>query len=119
MESNEIPQRPSKESVTFRINKSSRNVIIAKIFILVGLTLVGSHFFAQNAAQQYKQGRELTQEEYIERFDEYKGRLLNAKQYDNPLVAGFAMLMVLSFLIGSYELTALLIGFLIGKVIKR
>ena len=73
----------------------------------------------QDGARKYEKGRELTQEKYLARFDEYKGALLNAKQYDNPALATFAMFLVVSFLIGSYELTALIIGLIIGKLIRR
>lgn len=120
MDSTETPQKPPEESLTFIIRRSSRNVFLAKIIILSGLTLLGGYFFVQDGARKYERGRELTQEKYLEKFDEYKGALLNAKQYsDNPLFSTFIMLIVVSFLIGSYELTALIIGFLIGKVIRR
>lgn len=119
MDSTETPQQPPEESLTFIIKRSSRNVFFAKMIILLGLTLLGGSFFAQDGAQKYKRGRELTEEKYLERFDEYKGALLNAKQFDNPLLSTFTMLILVSFLIGSYELTALIIGFLIGKVIRR
>lgn len=117
MNSTETPQRPPEESVTFSIKRSSKNVFFAKIAILSILTILGGHFFAQHSAQEYKKGRELTREKYLEGFDEYKGSLLNSGSYDNPLLSTLSMFLVFSFLIGSYELTVLLIGFLIGKVI--
>jgi uncharacterized membrane-anchored protein YhcB (DUF1043 family) len=119
MDSTEPPHQRPEESVTFVIRKSTRNVFLAKILILLGLTLLGGYWFARTGANQYEKGRELTQEKYLERFDEYKGALLNAKQYDNPLFATFIMLMFVSFFISSYELTALIIGFIIGKIIRR
>ena len=119
MDSTESPQQRPEESVTFVIRKSTRNVFFAKILILLGLTLLGGYGFARHSANQYERGRELTQEKYLERFDGYKGSLLSAKQYDNPLLSIFVMLIVVSFLIGSYELTALIIGFIIGKVIRQ
>jgi hypothetical protein len=119
MDSTETPQQPPEESLTFIIKRSSKNVFFAKMIILLGLTLLGGYFFTQDSARKYERGRELTQEKYLERFDEYKGALLNAKQYDNQLLYTFVMFIVVSFLIGSYELTALIIGFLIGKVIRR
>ena len=118
MGSAETSQQHSEESLTFMVRKSTRNVFLAKIFILLSLTLVGGYLFAQDGAQKYERGRELTKEKYLERFDQYKGALLNAKQYDNPLLSSFVMLILVSFLIGSYELTALMIGFIIGKLIR-
>lgn len=119
MNSTETPQQSSEESLTFIIKRSSRNVFLAKMIILLCLTLLGGYFFAQDGARKYERGRELTQEKYLERFDEYKGALLNTKQCDNPIFSTFIMFIVVSFLIGSYELTALIIGFFIGKVIRR
>jgi predicted PurR-regulated permease PerM len=119
MDSTEPPHQPSDERLTFTIKKSTRNVFFSKILILLVLTLLGGYFFARDGSQKYEKGRELTQEKYLERFDAYKGGLLSAKQYDNPLLSTFVMLIVVSFLIGSYELTALIIGFIIGKVVRR
>ncbi|UKO99947.1 hypothetical protein [Nostoc sp. UHCC 0870] len=115
----ETPPIPSEESVTFSIKKSSRNAFFAKMIILLTLTLLLGYFYGQDGARRYEKGRELTQEKYLEKFDEYKGALLNGKQFENPLLSTFAAFIVISFLIGSYELTALIIGFLIGKVIRR
>jgi|ERR671932_537326 hypothetical protein len=119
MDSQETPQQRSDESLSFVIRKSSKNVFIAKVIILFTLSFLGGYFFAKDGARKYEKGQELTQQEYLARFDEYKGSLLNAKQYDNPALATFVMLIVVSFLIGSYELTALIIGLLIGKLIRR
>lgn len=119
MDSTEPPQQLPEESLTFIVRRSTRNVFFAKMIILLGLALLGGYVFARDGAQRYERGRELTQEKYLKEFDDYKGALLRAKQYDNPVLATFVMLMVVSFLICSYELTALIIGFMIGKVVKR
>ncbi len=118
MDSQEAPQQRSDENLSLVIKKSSRNVFIAKVIILLSLSLLGGYFFAQDGARKYEKGRKLTQEKYLEKFDDYKGTLLNAKQYDNPALATFVMLIVVSFLIGSYELMALIIGLIIGKLIR-
>jgi hypothetical protein len=115
MDPTEFPQQPLEETLTFTIKKSTRNIFLAKTIILLGLTLLGGYFFTQNAYQKYERGHELTKEEYLEEFDAYKGNLLNAKQYENPLFSTFIVLIMVSFFIGSYELTALGIGFIIGK----
>jgi hypothetical protein len=119
MDSQGTPQQHSDESLSFVVKKSTKNVFIAKVIILLSLSFLGGYFFAKDGARKYEKGRELTQEQYLARFDEYKGALLNAKQYDNPALATFVMLIVVSFLIGSYELTALIIGFIIGKLLRR
>ena len=119
MDSTETSQQHPEESVAFVIKRSSRNVFLAKMITLLGLTLLGGYFFAQDGARKHERGRELTQEKYLEKFDEYKGVLLDAKKYDDPLLSTLSMFLAVSFLIGSYELTVLIIGFLIGKVIRR
>lgn len=115
------PQEPdSKEKLTFTITKSTRNIFLAKLLILLGLIVGGSYLFTQAGVQEYEKGLELTKEQYVEKFDQYKASLLNAKQFhDNPLLATFVVLIMVSFLIGSYELTALIISFIIGKVIRK
>ncbi len=67
----------------------------------------------------YEKGRELTQEKYLEGFVEYKGNLLSSKENANVPLATFIMFIVVSSLIGSYELAALIVGFMIGKLIRR
>ena len=91
---------------------------MAKLILLLGLTAFASYLFIQDAARQYEKGRGLTQEKYLEKFDEYKGYLLNSKPYTNVPFSTFVMFIFVSFLIGSYELTALMIGFIIGKLIR-
>ena len=118
MNNTDHPQKHSEERLTFIVNRSTRNRFIAKLIILLGLTAFGSHLFIQDATQTYEKGLELTQEKYLERFDEYKGKLLNSKTYTNAPFSTFVMFIVVSFLIGSYELTALIIGFIIGKIIR-
>jgi hypothetical protein len=119
MDSTETPQQPPEESLTLIIKRSSRNIFFAKTILLLGLTLLGGYSFAKDNARQYERGRELTQEKYLEGFNKYKNSLLDAQKYDNPVLATFLMLIVVSFLICSYELTALIIGFMIGKLIRR
>lgn len=119
MDSQETSQQHSNEHLSFVVKRSTKNVFIAKVIILVSLSFLAGYFFAKDGAERYEKGRELTQEQYLARFDEYKGTLLNAKQFDNPPLATFVMFILVSFLIGSYELTALIIGFIIGKLIRR
>jgi hypothetical protein len=119
MDSKETPQQPPEESLTFTIKSSRRNVFFAKVIMFLILTLAGGYFYGQEAAREYERGRELTREKYLEKYDEYKGELLSFKDTSNPIVSTFTILLVLSFLIGSYELTALAISFIIGKVIRR
>ncbi|MBK1990378.1 hypothetical protein A0J48_023115 [Sphaerospermopsis aphanizomenoides BCCUSP55] len=118
MDYTEPPQQRPEDSVTLTLKKSNRNIFIAKVLILLGLSVLGGYFLARESARKYELGRELTREKYLEEFVEYKGALLSAKRQDNPVLATLAMLIVISFLIGSYELTALIIGFMIGKFIR-
>jgi hypothetical protein len=119
MNSTEPPQPSSPETVTFTIRRSSRNVFFAKILILLGLILVSGQFYAHDNAKKYQKGRELTKEKHLADFEERRSSLLNFKQYESPIVATFIMLIYISILIGGYELLALVIGLMIGKVIRR
>ncbi|UJB73228.1 hypothetical protein HRE53_31490 (plasmid) [Acaryochloris sp. 'Moss Beach'] len=120
MASTETPQPSSGDSVTFVIRKSGRNVFIAKMIILVGFSLLTGHLYTQDGIQSYERGRELTQEQYLEGYEEYKGKLLQeGGQKSNPIFSTFVAFIGFTILIFSYELTAIMIGFLIGKVIKR
>jgi hypothetical protein len=119
MDPTEFPQQPPEETLTFNIKKSTRNIFFAKMIILLVLTLLGGYFYTQNAYQKYERGNELTKEKYLEEFDAYKGSLLSAKYYKNQLFSTFIVLITVSFFIGSYELTALGIGFIIGKLPRQ
>ncbi len=79
MHSPEPQEQDSKEKLTFNITKSTRNVFLAKLLILLGLTVGSSYLFTQAGIQQYQKGLELTKEQYVEKFDQYKASLLNAK----------------------------------------
>ncbi len=121
MDSTKTPQQSPEESLTFiiKIKGVNRNVFFAKMIILLGLSLLLGYSVAQVNSRKYERGRELTQEKYLKGFGEYKGELLEAKRGDDPLFSTFITLIVLTILIFSYESTALIIGFLIGKVIRR
>jgi hypothetical protein len=119
MNSPEPPQQRPEESLTLIIKKPTRNIFFAKILILLGLSLGFGYWFARDSSQRYETGRELTQEKYLERFDEYKGNLISRRQQENPVLSTLVMFITMSFLIGSYELTALMIGLMIEKMIRR
>jgi predicted PurR-regulated permease PerM len=115
-----FPKQSPEETLTLTVKKSTRNVFFAKMIILLGLTLFTSYFYVQDVNRKYERGHKLTKEKYLEEFDEYKGILLNyKKQLENPLFSTFIVLIMVSFLIGSHELTALGIGFIIGKLPRR
>jgi len=120
MDSKEQSQQQSEEKLTFTIRTSTKNRIMAKLIIFLFLTGCFNYFFSQQAAKEYEKGKELTVQEYLENFDEYKSDLIASKNYTNqPALTFFVSLIVVSFLIGSYELMALIIGFIIGKLIKQ
>jgi hypothetical protein len=93
-------------------------MILAKLVLLLGLSCFGGYLFTQEASRQYEKGLQLTEAAYQQEFQQYKSALLNRQRYDNLPFSVFVMLMVFAFWIGSYELLAILIGFLIGKVIR-
>jgi hypothetical protein len=115
MDSTEPRQNPD-ETLTFVIKRSTRSRVLAKLILLVGLTAFGSYWVIQNSAQKYEKGRRLTKEEYEAGFDRYKRSLLSAEQLSDKPLTSFVMLMTVSFFFGSYELVALLLGLMIGKL---
>jgi hypothetical protein len=118
MSSTEPLQQQSEDKVTFIVKNSTRSRFIAKLIITAGLVVITSYFFIQSSAKQYQKGRALTQESYLKDFEQYKQSLLKARDYTNIPLSSLACLIVISFLVGSYELLALVIGLMIGKIIK-
>jgi len=119
MDFNKAAQPNSEDSVTLIVKKSTRNIWLAKVIILLGLSFIGGYFFAMQGATNYQTGSELTEQEYLATFEEYRAELLEGESYANVPVATFTMLILVSFLIGSYEFAAVIIGFMVGKVIGR
>lgn len=108
------------EKLVFVIRKSTRNTFIAKLFLLFSLTALISYVIIQQSAKEYEKGATLTKEEYIANFDKYKANLIYKDNLSSShSLTAFVSLIIVSFLIGSYELLAILIGLLIGKFYKQ
>lgn len=118
MDSTKSFQQQSEETITFTVKRSTRSRFIAKLFLILGLTSFSSYFTVQSSIQEYKKGQELTEERYLADYNEYKTELLNAKNSTNPVSSIFVMFIAISFMIGSYELMALMIGLIIEKLIR-
>jgi hypothetical protein len=101
------------------IDNSARNTVIAKLIVSLGLTAFLSFFFISSSARDYEKGKELTRATYIAQFEEHKTELISKGQYSNdrPLSV-FTSLLVVNLLLGSYELVVLILGLLIGKLIR-
>jgi hypothetical protein len=117
MDSTEPQQNPD-ERLTFTIKRSTRSRVLAKLILLLGLAAFGSYWVIQSSTQRYERGQKLTKEDYVAGFDRYKRDLLGSEQLTNKPLASFAMMMMVSFFFGSYELVALLLGLMIGKLIR-
>jgi hypothetical protein len=116
MDSTEPQQNPD-ERITFTIRRSTKSKVLAKLILLVGMTAFGSYWIIQRSAQNYERGRNLTKASYEAGFDRYKRNLLNERLNNKPL-ASLSVLMMVSFFFGSYELAALLLGLMIGKLVR-
>lgn len=110
-------QATEEEKITFVLKRSTRNIWIAKFIILLASTAIFSSIFLEASLINYKKGQELTKEEYIANYEQYKNSLLASKTYTNAPLSTLAVFIMFAFLLGSYELTALIIGFIIGKLI--
>ncbi len=108
-----------QESLTLIVRKSTRNAIIAKLIIVAGLTALFSYYWALDVSRQYHEGQNLTQKEYLAKFEQHKAKLIETGKYSSnvPFLVLIAFI-YMSFFIGSYELIALAIGLLIGKFIR-
>jgi len=113
-------RRPPTESFTITVSRSTRNVLLAKLIIVIGLTALFSTYFISNCAKQYEAGKQLTQETYLAHFEDRKAALLSQGQYatNTPLVV-LGCFMTVGFLIDSYELVILVLGFMVGKLVRR
>jgi hypothetical protein len=111
-------QQHSEESTTIKIGKLIKNRIIAKSILAIALATALGIFYAKDATSKYEKGQQLTQEKYIKDFDRYKNSLMNGNAPQHPAASIFVSLMLMSFLIGSYELAALAISLIIGKVLR-
>ncbi|MBP0020887.1 MAG: hypothetical protein J7647_25425 [Cyanobacteria bacterium SBLK] len=114
------PEPKYKEYLTFKIKYSARDIAIAKIIIIATLSILFGQYFVTQARKEYRRGQEITQEEYIEHFTQYKADLLSSRTYTNnyPL-AIFIFFIVLGFIFGAYELISLAIGLAIGKIVTH
>ena len=102
--------------------KSVNNLLLAKLIIVLLLTIIATHFFTEYATQEYMKGMEITQTGLpndLTKYEKETQTLLDYQPYTN---SGFSFLVVLvgiSLVVGAYEITVLLISFLIGKSITR
>lgn len=116
MNSPELNQQPLDENITTSIKHPVRNQLIARAILIVLLSSALGIFYAKDANEKYQKGSQLTQEKYLKNFDRYKSSLTTNLAPKHPGAAIFVSLIMMSFLIGSYELAALAISLIIGKV---
>lgn len=110
----------TEDHITISMSRNVRNSSIAKLIALVVLTSGLGFFFISSSESQYQEGKNLTQEKYLAKFEDYKAKLTSKGEYSqNKLLSVFSAFIALSFFIGSYELTVLLIRVLIGKFARR
>jgi hypothetical protein len=91
---------------------------MARTILIILLSIVLGIFYAKTATENYQKGSQLTQGKYLENFDRYKSSLIAGNPPQHPAAAIFVSLIVISFLIGSYELASLAISLAIGKILK-
>jgi F0F1-type ATP synthase membrane subunit a len=112
------PDRQSEHRMTINIKSSVKNQFIARTILIILLSTALGIFYAKDATDKYQKGSQLTQEKYLENFDRYKNSLMTDTSPQHPALAIFISLMMMSFLIGSYELASLAISLAIGKILK-
>ncbi len=112
------PDLQPDRNISIKIQSSVRNQFVARVILVTILSVVFGIFYANIATKNYQKGSQLTQEKYLKNFDRYKSSLMNDSAPQHPAASIFVSLIVISFLIGSYELAALAISLIIGKVFK-
>lgn len=114
------PNLQPEDSISINIKSSIRNQFIARVILIILLSSAFGILLVKNATEKYQKGSQLTQEKYLENFDRYKSSLIgdNDNLHRYPPVTIFVSLILMSFLIGSYELAALAISLVIGKILK-
>jgi hypothetical protein len=119
MNSPETTSTSQEEHITIVLKRSTRNVLLTKLITAIALTAFFSSYFISLSAKQYEEGKNLTVETYAEKFEQHKVNLMSANRYaSNIPLAVVASFITICFLVGSYELITLLIGFLIGKLTR-
>lgn len=114
----DIPPQ-NEETITITMKKLARNALLAKLIVVIGLTALFSHYWIKEASRDYEEGKKLTPQIYLEKYEEQKGKLLQSGRYaQNQAITITAAFIVMAILVGSYELMVLVIGLLIGKLIR-
>jgi hypothetical protein len=112
-------ETPPTTNLTVKIQRSARDMIIAKLIIFLSASILCSYWLTQDCSKRYEKGRTLTQETYLADFVEYKGYLLRSKENGDPVSTTLVSLIFMAFLVGSYEVASLIVSFAVGKIMKR
>ncbi len=118
MNSSDLSQQNLDSSITIKIKNLSRNKLIAKIILASSFAVILGLFYNKNSQEKYEVGLQLTPAKHQKNYEKYKISLMSEYAPRNPATSIFIMLIIMSFLIGSYELAALAISLIIGKVFK-
>lgn len=120
MNSKNDSEQSQKGHLTLKIKYSSGNIAIAKVVIITIVSILFAQYFVTQSREEYRRGQEITQEEYIENFTQYRAELLKSRTYaSNYPFAVFIFFIVLGFIFGSYELISFAISLAIGKIIPQ
>ncbi|MGL5080796.1 MAG: hypothetical protein ACRC8A_04865 [Microcoleaceae cyanobacterium] len=111
------------KKITLTFEQSTRTAILAKLFLLLLLGSLFGYLASKSALKSYEKSEQISLEKCAEtlctkEINDYK-TMLAQDQSLNTLPAGIAaMTLGLLILAGAYELSAFLIGLMIGKIVR-
>ena len=118
MNSSDLSQQNLDSNITINIKDLVRNRLIAKIIVTSSLAIILGLSYTKSSQEKYEIGVQLTPEKHQKNFEKHKISLMSEYAPRNPVQSIFLTLIIISFLIGSYELVSLAISLIIGKILK-
>lgn len=100
----------------FVMPRKARNALIGKVLMVLLIGLAFGYAVETSSRRDYQKGLELTQEKYLEDYEEYRERLLRLEPTAPAVVAIFSVITAF-FFFGLYELGGRALGAIVGKVL--
>jgi hypothetical protein len=103
---------PDGEEINIKINRKASNVYIGKILLLFLFSALFAFLVSSSEEEDNVKGRQLTKEEYMANYENYKADLT-----DEPISVVFGtivFMLAFTFFFGLYELLGIAFGRVVG-----
>ena len=114
-----------REGITVHVCKTTKINILSKAVVIIIVGVSFGHFYARSMSGKVEKSNSISvekcaREACLDEVLEYKKILSSDSDipYDNPLVPALVFTISVLFMAGTYELFALLISFMLKKVLK-